>query len=113
MSTSENIKPGAATAFDGACGACDAAPALGMHSHKLGPEIGRRLSRIMKERGLVDRDLGELALMSHSAIYKLRHGFGGQVGVGTIWNIAKALGVSPAWLAFGVGPQELETKENS
>ena len=74
-----------------------------MHSHRLGPEIGLRLSRLMKERDLTDRDLGELAMMSHSAIYKLRHGFGGQVGVGTIFNIAKALKVRPAWLAFGDG----------
>lgn len=60
MSTSENIYSASATVFDGECGACDAAPALGMHSHKLGPEIGRRLSRLMKERGLVDRCRNDL-----------------------------------------------------
>lgn len=111
MSTIENNYQDTPTVFDDTRSPCDAAPDLAMHSHRLGPEIGRRLSRLMKEHDLTDRDLGELALMSHSAIYKLRHGFGGQVGVGTVYNIAKALGVRAAWLAFGDGDPELETKE--
>src|SRR5262245_14646654 len=97
------------TGIDVVSSPCDAPPALAMHSHRLAPEIGRRLARVMKERDLTDHDLDDLAMMSHSAIYKLRHGFGGQVGVGTIFNIAKALGVRPAWLAFGDGEQASES----
>lgn len=63
----------------------------------------------MRERGLTDRALGESAKLSFTTIQNLRRGFGGQAGIGTLWNVAYALGVRPAWLAFGDEPQtELE-----
>jgi len=75
-------------------------PAVALH---LGPELGKRLSKLMKAKGLTDRELGERSLMSRTAIYNLRHGYGANVGISTIYNIAKALGVKPCWLAFGEG----------
>ncbi len=77
---------------------------------QIGPQLGRRLTRLMKEKDLNDRVLGERALISRTTVYNLRHGFGGQVGLNTIVNLAKALGVRAAWLAFGEGPQ-LEPKD--
>ncbi len=64
----------------------------------------------MRERGLSDREVAEAALCSHSLVHKLRHGFGGQVGVGTVWNLARVLRVRPCWLAFGDGDAEIERK---
>jgi transcriptional regulator with XRE-family HTH domain len=55
----------------------------------------------MRERKLSDRTLAELAQISFTTVQNLRRGFGGQAGIGTVFNIAHALGVSPAWLAFG------------
>lgn len=74
----------------------------------LGPALAKRLNRLMKDRGLNDRELGELALISRAAVYKLRHGDGNNVGINTIYNIAKALGVRPCWLAYGEGEQDPE-----
>lgn len=74
----------------------------------LGPALAKRLNRLMKDRGLNDRELGELALISRAAVYKLRHGDGNNVGINTIYNIAKALGVRSCWLAYGEGEQDPE-----
>ena len=38
---------------------------------------------------------------------------GGQSGVDTIERIAKALGVSPGWLAYGVGPMVLPPRRRT
>jgi len=63
----------------------------------------------MRERGLTDRALGETAKLSFTTIQNLRRGFGGQAGIGTLWSVAHALGVRPAWLAYGDEPMtELE-----
>jgi transcriptional regulator with XRE-family HTH domain len=63
----------------------------------------------MRERGLTDRALGETAKLSFTTIQNLRRGFGGQAGIGTLWSVAYALGVRPAWLAYGDEPMtELE-----
>lgn len=81
-------------------------PPVAKNSKALGPLIGQRVARLMREKGLTDRDLAKLALVSYGTVHKLRHGFGGQAGVGTVANVARALGVSPAWLAYGVGPEK-------
>lgn len=75
-----------------------------LHSKALGPQVGLRLSRLMKIRELTDRALADQAQISFTTIQNLRRGFGGQAGIGTIFNVAKALNVAPEWLAFGAGP---------
>ena len=55
------------------------------------------------DRVFCGKDWAELALISRAAVYKLRHGDGNNVGINTIYNIAKALGVRPCWLAYGEG----------
>lgn len=63
----------------------------------------------MRDRTLTDRALAESAHVSFTTIQNLRRGFGGQAGIGTLWNVARALGVRPAWLTYGDEPQtELE-----
>jgi len=75
------------------------------HTRALGPQIGLRLSRIMNERGLTDRALADEAHVSFATIQNLRRGLGGQVGLGTIFNVTKALKVRAEWLAYGDEPQ--------
>ena len=65
--------------------------------------MGTRLTLIRRERGLTKAAVAQLAALSPSAYAKIENG--GQSGVDTIEQIAKSLGVSPAWLAFGEGPQ--------
>lgn len=79
-------------------------PQVAKHSKALGPQVGLRLSRLMKVRELTDRALADKAQISFTTIQNLRRGFGGQAGIGTIFNVAKALNVAPEWLAFGAGP---------
>jgi transcriptional regulator with XRE-family HTH domain len=85
---------------------------LAKHSKALGPQVGLRLSRLMKARGLTDRALGDKAQISFTTIQNLRNGLGGQAGIGTIANVAKALGVTPEWLAYGAGqgPDDLTNR---
>ena len=59
----------------------------------------------MREQGLNDRQLGEKALVSRAAVYKLRHNDGNNAGINTVYNLAKVLGVRACWLAYGEGPQ--------
>jgi len=97
------MAPISPTVFDLTETTCNG-PEVAKHSRALGPQIGLRLSRVMKERGLTDRALAKEAQISFTTVQNLRRGLGGQAGVGTIWNIAKALGVTPEWLAFGKEP---------
>lgn len=80
-------------------------PLVAKHTKALGPQIGLRLSRIMNERGLTDRAVADEAHVSFATIQNLRRGLGGQAGLGTVYNVAKALQVRPAWLAYGDEPQ--------
>src|SRR3990167_7586 len=86
-------------------GSADNASAVAKHSKALGPDIGLRITRLMRAQELTDRELSEKALVAHTTIQKLRHGFGGNAGAGTLANVARALGVRAAWLIFGDGPQ--------
>lgn len=76
---------------------------MAKHSKALGPLVGQRLTRLMRERGLTDRDLADQANVTHGTIRNLRLGLGGQAGIGTVYNVAYALGVRAAWLAYGDG----------
>ena len=65
--------------------------------------MGVRLQTSREEKGLTKAALARLGGLSPSAFAKIEHG--GQSGVDVIESLAKALGVSAGWLAFGVGPQ--------
>jgi len=66
--------------------------------------LGSRLSSIRTERGLTKAALVDATGLSSAAILGIERG--AEARVDTVERIAKALGVSPGWLAYGVGPME-------
>ena len=65
--------------------------------------MGVRLQTSREEKGLTKAALARLGGLSPSAFAKIENG--GQSGIDVIESLAKALGVSAGWLAFGMGPQ--------
>ena len=73
--------------------------------------MGMRLQSVRIERGLTKAALARLVSLSPSAFAKIENG--GQSGVEVIEALAKALEVSPAWLAFNQGPPVLPRTRRS
>lgn len=75
---------------------------------QLGPGIGRRLRRAREACGLTVRELATRAHTSAKTVQAISDGRGGNSGVGLLWDLARALDVSPCWLAYGLGegPEE-------
>ncbi len=69
--------------------------------------MSKRLRQTLHEKHMSRAELGRLTGISPRAIAKVESG--GQSGIDVVESLAKALGVSPGWLAFGVGPQVLVT----
>lgn len=67
--------------------------------------MGERLLAARHERGYSKASLAADAHITPGSILGIERG--GQAGLDTVEALAKALGMSPAWLAFGVGPREL------
>jgi len=65
--------------------------------------MGGRLQAARMERAISKAELGRLAGLTAPSITQIEKG--GQSGVEVIEAIAQVLGVSPGWLAFGIGPQ--------
>ena len=65
--------------------------------------MGVRLQTSREEKGLTKAALARLGGLSPSAFAKIENG--GQSGIDVIESLAKVLGVSAGWLAFGMGPQ--------
>ena len=70
--------------------------------------MGERLSALRTERGLTKAALARQVELSPSTVADIEKG--AQTGVDVLESLAKALGVSPAWLAFGEGPREIPKK---
>ena len=66
-------------------------------------EMGARLQASREEKGLTKAALARLGGLSPSAFAKIENG--GQSGIDVIESLAKALGVSAGWLAFGIEPR--------
>lgn len=64
-----------------------------------------RLKEELDRQGLSVRALAELAGLSAGGAWALAHGT--MPALDTLEAVAKALRVSPAWLAYGEGPREL------
>ncbi len=62
-------------------------------------------------QGLTFRVLAELAGMSSQTVFTAEHGKH-TPGIDIIERLAAALDVSPAWLAYGLGPIESPTLRN-
>jgi transcriptional regulator with XRE-family HTH domain len=73
--------------------------------------MGARIAAVRIERGLTKAALARLVDLSPSSFAKIENG--GQTGVDVLEALAKALGVSPAWLAFGEGPRDLPKKRRT
>jgi transcriptional regulator with XRE-family HTH domain len=67
--------------------------------------MGERLASLRADHGLSRAALARACDLSARAIAKIEAG--GQSGVDIIESLAKALGVSPAWLAYGAEPKVL------
>ena len=74
-------------------------------------EMGARLQSMREARSLSKAELGRLAGLTAPSISQIERG--GQSGVAVVEALAKALSVSPAWLAFNQGPRELPTRRNA
>ncbi len=70
--------------------------------------MGERLAALRTELGLTKAALARLVELSPSTVADIEKG--AQTGVDVLESLAKALGVSPAWLAFGEGPREIPKK---
>jgi transcriptional regulator with XRE-family HTH domain len=70
--------------------------------------LGRRLHTIRIEQGQTKAAIARLADISPNAVANIEKG--AQTGVEVLEALAQALGVSPGWLAFGVGPQVLPSR---
>lgn len=66
--------------------------------------LGERIRAKRKARGLSQEQLGKAAGLTQAAIGQLESG--STVGTTRLVHIASALGVSPAWLQTGEGPEE-------
>ena len=73
--------------------------------------MGARLASVRIERGLTKVALARLLDLSATAIANIEKG--AQTGVDVLESLAKALNVSPAWLAFCEGPREILVKRRS
>jgi transcriptional regulator with XRE-family HTH domain len=67
--------------------------------------MGARLEGARDERKISRAELARLTKLSPGTVAKIEDG--GSSGVHVVEALAQALGVSPGWLAFGVGPQLL------
>lgn len=80
----------------------DADPAMDGLS---GNGFASRLWQVRTQRGLSVLALAQAAGLSHTAVGNIERG--AIPNVATAESLAKALGVSPGWLAYGLGPVEL------
>lgn len=72
-------------------------------------EVGERLRQSRLACGLSGLALAQLAGTSHTAVGNIERG-GTMPTIATVEALAKALNISPAWLAYGVGPQALPSR---
>lgn len=82
-----------------------AADGKGLSSH----HVGARLSETRTEAGISKNALGHAAQVSGQAIANIENGVS-MPTVATVESLADALEVSPAWLAYGEGPQVIRRR---
>lgn len=73
--------------------------------------MGARLRAARTEQDHTKASLARLAELNPGSIAGIENG--GQAGVDTVERLAKELRISPAWLAYGVGPQVLPSRRGS
>ena len=73
--------------------------------------VAVRLQETRATRGLSVLALAKQAGLSHTAVGNIERGT--MPGLDTAEALAKALGVSPGWLAYGLGPVELPKRRTT
>ena len=73
--------------------------------------VAARLQETRAARGLSVLALAKQAGLSHTAVGNIERGT--MPGLDTAEALAKALGVSPGWLAYGLGPMELPKRRTT
>jgi transcriptional regulator with XRE-family HTH domain len=68
-------------------------------------QMGARLGSARDERKISRAELARLTKLSPGTIAKIENS--GSSGVHVVEALAQALGISPGWLAFGIGDREL------
>lgn len=71
-----------------------------------------RLSQLRQERGLSRRELGRKSETSDNFV-QMTETAATVPNIAKVEQLAKALGVSPCWLAFGLGPQVLPARRST
>ena len=74
-------------------------------------EVAVRLQETRAARGLSVLALAKQAGLSHTAVGNIERGT--MPGIDTAEALANALGVSPGWLAYGLGPMELPKRRTT
>ena len=78
----------------------------------LSADLPGRLSQLRRERGFSRRELGRKSETSDNFI-QMTETAATVPNIAKVEQLAKALGVSPCWLAFGLGPQVLPARRPS
>jgi len=73
--------------------------------------MGARLTTVRVEQGTTKAALARLVSLSPSALANIENG--GQTGIDVLEALAKALAISPAWLAFAEGLRELPKRRRA
>jgi len=69
--------------------------------------LPRRLLQARHKAGLTHRELAERAEVVHMTPYRIELADGYSASLAVVERLAEALQVSPAWLAYGIGPRGL------
>ncbi len=75
----------------------------------LARQIGERLRVAREAAGLTTRQLAHLAHVARTTVDAVSAARQPNPGVGTLCDLAKALGVRPEWLILGVGDGPTKT----
>lgn len=76
---------------------------MSRRTKELGPGVGKRLRQAREASDLTVRGLADRAQLSYVTVQRISTGEGGNAGIGTLLDLARALGVRPCWLAYGEG----------
>jgi len=84
---------------------------MGVISQTGSQGVGSRLAEARKDAGLTLRGLADAAGLGHVAVDNIetdRH----VPGIEIVERLSKALGVSPCWLAYGIGAKRARRPES-
>ncbi len=74
---------------------------MARRTYQLAREIAQRLKDAREERGMTVRELARVAMVDQQTVMNISMGRTINPGVGTLADLAKALQVPRAWLAYG------------